>query len=55
MGFGGESLKKEELCEIKKGAQMTGFEPATPGLEVLCAIHCATPADLTTIHSSHHL
>ena len=25
---------------------MVGLEPTTPGLEVRCAIHCATPADV---------
>ena len=34
-------IKKKEK---KKTAPQVGFEPTTPGLEVRCAIHCATEA-----------
>ena len=31
--------------KFKHFAPMTGLEPATPGLEVRCAVHCATWAE----------
>ncbi len=36
--------KKNNNSFLETTALLTGFEPATSGLEVQCAIHCATRA-----------
>ena len=39
-----QNKKKKKKKKKKKIPPLTGHEPATPGLEVQCAIHCATRA-----------
>ncbi len=47
--------KKNNNSWLESTALLTGFEPATSGLEVQCAIHCATRAFFICVVNVHTL